>query len=175
LKVLDLFCGNGGFSQAFKGHDITGIDLKKCKEFQGKFIQANLEDYIPEDYYDVILASPPCTEFSIAKKIGWGNQNEMKGLDLVYRAFNIIQTLKPKWYCVENVSGLNKILYPCNYKIHKKNKKRWCLWTNITIGFFDYDYTWSHADKKHRDKIPYAISHAIHKGIIDKKGEGNLM
>ena len=31
MKVLDLFCGLGGWSRAFAeaGHDCTGIDIKK--------------------------------------------------------------------------------------------------------------------------------------------------
>jgi len=166
LKVLDLFCGHGGFSQAFD--DVTGIDLIQKPDFKGKFIKADLMDYMPEGEYDLILASPPCTEFSISKKIGWGTQNEMKGLDCVYRAFYIINTLKPKWFAVENVSGLAHFLPPPNYKLHMHNRKRWCLWTNITLGFLPFDLYWSHAKKSQRDKLPIAISLGIKEALTDK-------
>jgi len=69
MKVLDLFCGMGGWSKPWieSGHDVTGIDIMDYN-YPGKFIQADLLNWEPDQYYDMVFASPPCTEFSIAKK-----------------------------------------------------------------------------------------------------------
>ena len=99
MKVLDLFCGLGGWSRAFAeaGHDCTGIDIKNIG-YPYRFIQADLNDWKPDQHYDVILASPPCIEFSQAKKWGQGTQDERIGLDLIYRTFYLIELIKPKYH-----------------------------------------------------------------------------
>jgi len=141
MKVLDLFCGLGGWSKAFHeaGHECFGVDIKNHGYKYGKFIEADLNEWIPKQYYDVVLASPPCVEFSQAKKWGWGTQDERVGLDLVYRAFYLIQLIKPKYFVVENVKGLAEF-FPApadiiKYNRHKDGKAAY-LWSNIgKLGF----------------------------------------
>ena len=81
MKVLDLFCGLGGWSIPFieAGYDCTGIDIKNIG-YPGNFIQADLNDWTSNQHYDIILASPPCTEFSIAKKWGSGSMNSNQNI-----------------------------------------------------------------------------------------------
>ena len=52
FKVLELFCGHGGWSKPFAelGYDCTGIDLADfSKSYLGKFIQADIFDYEPKE------------------------------------------------------------------------------------------------------------------------------
>jgi len=140
MKILDLFCGLGGWSKAFAeaGHNCTGIDIKNLG-YPYRFIKADLNDWTPDQHYDVVLASPPCIEFSQAKKWGHGNQDERIGLDLVFRTFYLIELIKPKYYVVENVKGLAEFLpKPADivkYNRHKDGKAAY-LWSNIgKLGF----------------------------------------
>ena len=135
MKVLDLFCGLGGWSKAFAnaGHHCTGIDIKNIG-YPYKFIKADLFDWEPEEHYDIILASPPCTNFSQVVKNWTGKCNEMKGLDLVHRTFYLIEKIKPAFWVIENVKGLADFLPPQNYIItygKKGGSKKAYLWTNI--------------------------------------------
>lgn len=177
MKVLELFCGLGGWSKPFieAGHDVTGIDILNLG-YPGKFIQADLFDYMPEGYFDIILASPPCTEFSIAKKWGWGTQDERQGLDLVYRTFEIIEKLKPKWYLIENVKGLAEFLPPPNDIVRygkKKSTKSAYLWTNIPkfgllppmISYVKHDNP--KCSKSMRGLIPKELA----KAVLDSIGQ----
>lgn len=176
MKVLDLFCGLGGWSKPWieAGHECTGIDLYDFR-YPARFIKADLMDWKPDQKYDVILASPPCGEFSIIKQISpkhiW---SERKGLLLVWRAFDLIQQIKPKWWIVENVKGLAKFLPPANQVIRygkAKSSKEAHLWTNIPkLGFFteqiEYkvDWTapgWKQLKNPNRGEIPQALAKAV--------------
>ena len=63
-KVLDLFCGLGGFSAAFKDSDrweVTTVDLNA--EFDPDIV-VDVFDLRPSDFvsdFDVVLASPQFT------------------------------------------------------------------------------------------------------------------
>ena len=105
------FCYLGSWSKAFAeaGHDCTGVDIVNLG-YPYRFIKADLNDWVPDQHYDVILASPPCTEFSQAKKWAQGNQDERIGLDLIWKTFALIEKIKPKYYVVENVKGLAEFL-----------------------------------------------------------------
>ena len=145
MKVLDLFCGLGGWSKAFHeaGHECFGVDIKNYGYKYGKFIEADLNDWTPgpELKFDIILASPPCTQFCIFKKHFHGNQDERIGLDLVYRTYYLIELIKPKYWVIENVKGLAEFIDKPNeiiaYNRHKDGKKAF-LWSNIgKLGFLD--------------------------------------
>ena len=180
MKVLDLFCGLGGWSKAFlnAGHSCTGVDLED-KGYAGRFIQADLNDWEPEEKYDVVLASPPCTEFSIAKKWGWGTQDERIGLDLVWRTFYLIEKISPAFYVVENVKGLADFLPAPNeiikYNRHSNGKAAY-LWSNIgKLGFFDRainhpkdDYLKSKYSYKIASAMLSEIPYALSLGVLDK-------
>jgi site-specific DNA-cytosine methylase len=172
-KVLDLFCGLGGWSRAFHeaGYQCTGIDIKNL-DYPGHFIKADINEWIPDQSYDIILASPPCNEFSLSKKWGHGTQDERQGLDLVYRTFYLIQLIKPRFFIVENVKGLAEFLPPptdiIKYNRHKNGKAAY-LWSNIgKLGFLDKmidkKIDINNDTKSSRALIPYPLS----KAVLDK-------
>ena len=71
MKLLDVFCGEGGWTKTFKsrGWKCTGVDLADFKSsFPGEFIQADAYTISTEfmDSFDAVLLSPPCEEFARA-------------------------------------------------------------------------------------------------------------
>ena len=117
IKVIDLFCGCGGFSTGFKqaGHDIIlAIDMwetaLKSHELNHVECEHWLEDirnitYLPE--CDIIIGSPPCQNISNANT----NKNYVIGLELVHEFERIVQLNKPKHWIWENVAPV-KQFYP---------------------------------------------------------------
>ena len=185
MRVLELFCGRGGWSKPFieAGHECIGIDIKDYG-YPAKFIQADLFDYEPEGYYDVILASPPCSEFSEVKRNCALKYDERQGLDLVYRTFYLIGKLKPKWFVIENVKGLSEFIGEPDQKIRYGKSRKWAyLWTNIAqLGFFNSDFSDYVADKLYhgtmsgwevhkkglRGEIPRILAKTVYDTIIDR-------
>ena len=142
MKILDLFCGVGGWSKAFAecGHNCTGVDITNLG-YPYRFIKADLFDWIPDQHYDVVLASPPCTNFSKTVMNWTGKTNEMKGLNLIWKTYSLIQEIKPKYWIIENVKGLSEFLdKPTDIIAYgrNKNKKKAYLWSNIgKLGMLD--------------------------------------
>lgn len=73
MKVLDLFSGTGGWSEAFlrRGHDVIRIDFDPRFRSVPKTMTMDLlsDLVLPSlqgEKWDVILASPPCQCFSLA-------------------------------------------------------------------------------------------------------------
>jgi len=108
MKVLDLFAGLGGFSQAFKDreHEVVRVDI--ASKFSPD-ICADIMDFEPEGDYDIVLASPPCTEFS-KDSMPWHDADP--DLMLLKRTLDIIQKINPEWWIIENVRGAVKWFNP---------------------------------------------------------------
>src|SRR2546427_12004195 len=127
MKVLDLFCGMGGWSIGFhrEGFECIGVDLvdvaypyelilQDCRQFHASGIKP-----------DVIIASPPCTEFSDLLFLGIargsrGPGDPEKGMELVREAKRIIDEVQPQFWALENVRGsveyISKLLGPPKMK-----------------------------------------------------------
>jgi len=141
---LDLFCGLGGWSKGFaeSSHDCTGVDINNMG-YPFRFIKADILDWEPDQDYDVVVASPPCTAFSWINHKWNGKPMTGKGLDLVFRTFYLISQIKPKCFIIENVRGLSKYI-PEVMEIVRYGKswqrKEAYLWGNIgKLGFFPTD------------------------------------
>lgn len=154
MKVLDLFSGTGGWSQAFldHGHEVLRIDndpqFTDVPNTVIEDITACL--YLP-DYYDVILASPPCQKFSVARiSTNWSGdkntpltpktQGAKQAMQLVDTTLTTIQSLRPKYWWMENPTGAMRRLsimqgWPrhqvtfCKYgKHYRKPTDLWGVW-----------------------------------------------
>jgi DNA-cytosine methyltransferase len=115
LKVLDLFCGCGGFSKGFldAGSElVAGIDNEKRvhETFEhnhpnAEFICADLTTLDPAKWkgkIDIVIGSPPCPNFSNAK----ADRDPAKGMILVREFIRWVNTIQPKWWIGENVPGI---------------------------------------------------------------------
>jgi hypothetical protein len=119
LQCLDLFCGLGGFSQAFADSDrwqVTRVDMNARFDPD---IHADIFNLRPSDFettYDVILAGVPCTAFSPARNMTTGGDDAWDGdtpasdesqdsVALVYHTLGLINGLSPTYWFVENPIG----------------------------------------------------------------------
>ena len=108
VRLLVLFCGTGSvetqFVKQFPECEVTAVDI------QPKWHPTHTADILKWDYriyrprhFDVIWASPPCTEYSQAKTIG---QRDLRLADRrVRRTLEIINYLQPDFYFLENPSS----------------------------------------------------------------------
>ena len=119
MRVVDLFSGCGGLSLGFEnaGFEIVAaydnwqpaINVYKAN-FNHPIFNVNLSDentavkHIKEYRPDMIIGGPPCQDFSSAGK---RDENNGRG-DLTISYANIISTLKPSWFVMENVSTIIK-------------------------------------------------------------------
>lgn len=88
-----------GFYQA--GFEVVGVDIKHQPRYPFEFHQADWLDYLSAHYheFDLIVAGPPCQEYSKTKSLSNGNHP-----DLVGPVRDALQwTSKP--YVIENVPG----------------------------------------------------------------------
>jgi len=119
MKCVDLFSGCGGFSLGFEkaGFNVVAafeywepsIDVYK-QNFTHPVLQQDLtkenESIIKIKSYapDLIMGGPPCQDFSSA-----GKRDLKQGrADLTYHFANIVCSIKPEWFVMENVEQIKK-------------------------------------------------------------------
>lgn len=117
--VLDLFCGLGGFSQAFEDSErwtVTTVDIEERFEPD---IVADVFDLRPSDFeqqFDVVLAGHPCTVFTPARNMAEGGDEAWQGdtpatdfsqdmVALANHTLGLIHGLAPEYWFVENPIG----------------------------------------------------------------------
>lgn len=119
--VVDLFCGGGGFSEGFRraGFDVVyaadkasdAVETYRLNHPDAETVEADVTDLtgdvLPEDI-DVLIGSPPCTEFSMAKEGGNGDIDE--GLRLVGEFLKLVIETDPEYWIMENVPRLEEHL-----------------------------------------------------------------
>lgn len=113
VRAIDLYAGIGGWSLGLR---LAGVDVVASYEWWQPAVDTHngnhggdlvttdvrkllLEDLPPE--IDLVVGSPPCTEFSYANRGGSGDLAE--GLKDLVRFFQVVDHLKPKWWAMENV------------------------------------------------------------------------
>jgi len=141
MKLLDLCCGLGGWSIGFyrAGFDCTGVDILDIG-YPYKLLNIDLKDYHTSELFDVVTASPPCTEFSTLTRLAVSRKQRKpadptKGLELVKESIRIIREVNPKFWVLENVYGslpyIKPLLGPPTIII-----KPWYLWGKLPSFLF---------------------------------------
>ena len=138
--MLELFSGTGSVGQVAKelGYDVISLDKDMEAHIQIDIMDWDYTD-LPPWMFDVIWASPPCTEYSRAKTCG---VRDIEGSnEVVKKTLEIIDYFKPKYWIIENPqTGLLKeqefmIWIPYNdidyCKYGMPYRKRTRLWNNI--------------------------------------------
>jgi hypothetical protein len=118
MRILDLFCGLGGWNAAFKerGHEVFTLDKSKrfnptlCKDILD--VKASDLPFRP----DIILASPPCEGFSRLRyafnwkvsEVGEQIPTSVKarlGIKILQKTVTLIRELEPRYFIIENPVG----------------------------------------------------------------------
>lgn len=105
MKILELFCGTKSFSNVAEeqGHQVYTVDFDK--QFNPNLVIDVLKltpELIIELFGkpDMIWASPPCTEYSHAKRRGI---RDLAYADkVVKKTIELIRELSPKFWIIEN-------------------------------------------------------------------------
>ena len=141
VKMLELFSGTGSVGKVATemGYEVTSLDRDLPASIKSDIMDWNYKEF-PENSFDFIWASPPCTECSMAKTTGIRKIDEAN--EIVKRTLEIIEYFKPQFYVLENPqTGLLKkqpfmLLLPykdidyCKYGMQYRKRTR--LWNNIT-------------------------------------------
>ncbi|MER8728883.1 DNA (cytosine-5-)-methyltransferase [Mesorhizobium sp. M1227] len=120
LRAIDLYSGVGGWSLGLR---LAGIEVVASYErwgpanetnFKNNFHQAQTVDIrrlsldeLPSDI-DIVVGSPPCTQFSYSNRGGGGDLED--GLVDIVRFLTIVDHLKPRVWAMENVPRVAPIL-----------------------------------------------------------------
>lgn len=106
MKALDLFCCGGGASRglARAGFSVTGVDIKRQKNYPYAFILSDALALSPEFLreFDFIWASPPCQQYTVA---GTQWRKEGKEYPDLIAATRAMLAGSGVPYVIENVPG----------------------------------------------------------------------
>lgn len=147
MRIIDLFSGLEGFSTPFRdrNHEVVTVDIDS--RFKPDVVadvrKLKLPCLAPLDKpFDVILASPPCEQFSVASfSAGFPRDGSIEAIGLVASTLRIISEARPTWWIMENPRGLlRKIIGPptgtvtlCQYG--DSRMKPTDLWGRLPSGF----------------------------------------
>ena len=98
---LDLFSGSGSVGEVAKelGYTVISLDRDMEAEIQIDIMDWDYSDF-PKGFFDVIWASPPCTEYSRAKTTA---PRDIEGAnEIVQRTLDILEYFEPKFWILEN-------------------------------------------------------------------------
>lgn len=123
MRVLDLFSGLGGFSEAFLQagdevvrvennpllSEVPGTTMQDVLTMRDRLVEFESEGQ-PIRSVDIILAGPPCREFSLAygapRAVAQRQNEEFEpSMELLEATMDIIRIVKPRYWIIENVVG----------------------------------------------------------------------
>ena len=143
MKILELYCGTKSFSKIAesRGHKCFTIDNNpKFKPNLCKDVLKVKKEDIPFKP-DIIWASPPCIDYSHAKRKGV-SYIEISNM-MVIKSISLILALKPKYWIIENPqTGTLKFQYfisdlpftDISYCMYGKSyRKQTRLWNNFNF------------------------------------------
>lgn len=145
MKVLDLFCGLGGWSDGFasEGFEVLGVEIepKIARLYKHPIIVADVRTLNGEVFkgFDVIVGSPPCRDFSTQTQANKGypareGPKPERGLEIIKQFLKFVEDAKPTFWAMENVYRLEKFfdLKPIwRFYISRRGKRS--LWGNVPL------------------------------------------
>ena len=120
MRTIDLYSGIGGWSLGLK---LAGLEIVGSFEWWSDAANTHTKNLglpsnkldireldlktLPKNI-DVVVGSPPCTQFSFANRGGSGDMED--GLKDIIKYFQVVSYLKPKYWAMENVPRVTNIL-----------------------------------------------------------------
>jgi DNA (cytosine-5)-methyltransferase 1 len=120
LRAIDLYSGVGGWSLGLR---LAGIDVVSSYEWWGPANETNFKnnlhqaqtvdirrltfDDLPKNI-DIVVGSPPCTQFSFSNRGGNGDLDD--GLEDIIKFLSVVDFIKPKFWAMENVPRVAPII-----------------------------------------------------------------
>ena len=181
MTCIDFYSGIGGWTLGMK---LSNIDHIKSFEWNidsntthninfetnNKEIDIRKLDFktLPKTgSIDFIVGSPPCTQFSYSNKGGSGNIQD--GLIDMYQFLKVVDYLKPKYWAMENVPRVKKILEKVlNEDIKFKKFKKLFNYLEV-VDFSDYGLP-----QKRKRMIGGNFPHKLFKSYKNKTNEKTL-
>ena len=119
MKAIDLYSGIGGWSLGLK---LNGIEVINSYEWWDQAVETANKNLNKKDKVvdiremnfsglkgiDIVVGSPPCTQFSYSNRGGSGDIEE--GIKDLYQFFKCVEVIKPKYWVMENVPRVAKVL-----------------------------------------------------------------
>ena len=101
MRVLELFSGTGSVGNVCRarGTDVVSLDRDMPADIRCDILDWDFRSYEPKSF-DFIWASPPCTEYNIAKTTGVRDIEQANRVS--QRTIDIIRYLDPKYWVIEN-------------------------------------------------------------------------
>jgi len=142
IKVLELFSGTRSIGKCCDaiGWTSVSVDLLLPADHKVDIMDFNYKQY-PKDTFDIVWASPPCTEYSKAKSVG---VRDIEGSNkIVLKTLEIINYFNCKYWFLENpqTGKLKEQIFmkdipfvDCDYCMYGlPYRKRTRIWTNKKI------------------------------------------
>jgi len=129
LRVLDLCAGTGAATRPFSdaGWDVVSVDIDP---YWRPSVVADVRTWAPAGaHFDVVWASPPCTEFSKLDQRGLYPDQGPPDLSIAQACVRLIAELAPAVWWLENVRGARRHLAPL-LGPPATHLGPWWLWTN---------------------------------------------
>ena len=121
MKAIDLYSGIGGWAL---GLELNGIKVINSYEWWDQAVDTanknlgkkeKIQDIRQMDFselkgkkIDIVVGSPPCTQFSYSNRGGSGDIDD--GIKDLYQFFKCVEVVKPKFWAMENVPRVAKVL-----------------------------------------------------------------
>lgn len=203
MRVLDLFSGLGGASEAFvnNGDEVIRVENNprlfhipyteqfdiKSKKFDNYVMSEKAWRDAKNEQFDLVWASPPCLEFSMAynapKSVARREGIDFKpNMQLVLRAKEIIDYLQPTYWVIENVMGAQEFFNPIFGK-PTQIINSFCLWGNFPQIIMPPNYHHLKHDvgsqnplrANYRAIIPIEVSEQLRRSILEQKTLGDYV
>lgn len=193
-KVLDLYSGLGGWTEAFMTgktwqvkriennpllSEVPNTDIYDVLQFRDE-LRDMVNNGFKTDPVELIVASPPCVEFSngfSSPKSEYRRENgTLEGyepnMDLMQAVIDIVALLKPRYWLIENVVGATRYFNPILGE-PTQIIGHYVMWGNFPHIIYDNELPLKkEKDKRHHPlrqnimaKIPICLSLALRNAV----------
>jgi len=165
MLCLDFFCGKGGWATGFlaAGYRVIGIDIVPQPQYPGEFIQQDartVDGRRWRGFVDVIVASPPCLEFT-RHMLPWTKKRNppQPSLELVQTTYRLRDEIQPRFFILENVREAQRWLGKAT--IHRGPYYLWGDVFLLSKMSFPKKESLSSTQAAERSRIPFQLAYQV--------------